>query len=363
MALAMPVVWTPRHRGHAPNGGYWLGVREIGDEEPERGDTLHDQLRAAGVTIVDAPDLGLDPITAVHSADFVDFMARAYAAWVAEGHLDDPGQPQVVPYLFATAGYAARYVAGWRPATIRAEVGLYAMDTMSLIGEGTFDAACAAVHAAVHASDLVLGGGRAAYAAVRPPGHHAGPAFFGGSCYFNNAAAAAQRLRDGGVERVAIVDIDAHQGNGTQEIFWERADVLYASVHVDPAAGWFPHLVGHAHEIGGGDGEGATVNEPIPPGSGDAPWLAALARLCDAVRRHASDVVVVSLGVDAAVDDPAAPLLVTADGFAAAGGALGALDVPTVFVQEGGYDLPRLGPLVLAVLEGFERNVYDAGAG
>ena len=191
---------------------------------------------------------------------------------------------------------------------------------------------------------------------MRPPGHHAGPAFYGGSCYFNNAAAAAQRLRDGGVERVAIVDIDAHQGNGTQEIFWERADVLYASVHVDPAAGWFPHLVGHAHEIGGGDGEGATVNEPIPPGSGDEPWLAALGRLCESVRRHAPDAVVVSLGVDAAVDDPAAPLLVTADGFGAAGGALGALGVPTVFVQEGGYDLPRLGPLVLAVLEGFEHT-------
>ena len=164
MALAMPAVWTPRHRGHVPNGGYWLGVREVGDEEPERGDTLHDQLRDAGVTIVDAPDVGLDPITAVHAADFVDFMSRAYAAWVAEGHLEDPGQPQVVPYLFATAGYAARYVAGWRPATIRAEAGLYAMDTMSLISEGTFDAACGAVHAAVHASDLVLGGNRAAYA-------------------------------------------------------------------------------------------------------------------------------------------------------------------------------------------------------
>jgi acetoin utilization deacetylase AcuC-like enzyme len=355
MALAMPVVWTSRHRGHAPNGGYWLGVREVGDEEPERGDALHDQLREAGVTIVDAPDLGLDPITAVHAAAFVDFMSRAYAAWVAEGHLDDPGQPQVVPYLFANAGYAARYVAGWRPATIRAEVGLYAMDTMSLISEGTFDAACAAAHSAAHASDLVLGGNRAAYAAVRPPGHHAGPAFYGGSCYFNNAAAAAQRLRDGGVGRVAIVDIDAHQGNGTQEIFWERADVLYASVHVDPAAGWFPHLVGHAHEVGGGAGEGATVNDPIPPGSGDEPWLAALQRLCEAVRRHESEAVVVSLGVDAAVDDPAAPLMVTAEGFAAAGGALGALDVPTVFVQEGGYDLSRLTRLVLAVLEGFER--------
>ena len=229
------------------------------------------------------------------------------------------------------------------------------MDTMSLISEGTFDAACSAVDAAVHAGDLVLDGQRAAYAAVRPPGHHAGPAFYGGSCYFNNAAAAAQRLRDGGVERVAIVDIDAHQGNGTQEIFWERGDVLYASVHVDPAAGWFPHLVGHADERGGGDGEGATVNEPIPPGSGDEPWLAALGA---SVRRRAT----ARTGRRRRVARRRCRRRRSggaADGHGRRlrGGrrALAALGVPTVFVQEGGYDLPRLGPLVLAVLDGFER--------
>ena len=148
---------------------------------------------------------------------------------------------------------------------------------MTLISEGTFDAACGAVHAAVHAADLVAERRRAAYAAVRPPGHHAGPAFFGGACYFNNAAAAAQRLRDAGYDRVAIVDIDAHQGNGTQEIFWDRADVLYASVHVDPGAGWFPHLVGFADERGGGAGEGWNVNVPLPPGAGDEQWLAGAA--------------------------------------------------------------------------------------
>lgn len=350
----MPVVWSPRHRGHAPDGGYWLGVREPGDEEPPRGDRLRDEMAATGARIVEPPDLGLDPILAVHDADFVDFMQRAHPSWVAEGHLDDPGQPQVVPYLFATTGYAARHVTGRRPATIRAELGLYAMDTMTLISAGTFDAACAAVHAAAHAADLVTGGERAAYAAVRPPGHHAGPAFFGGSCYFNNAAAAAQRLRHAGHERVAIVDIDAHQGNGTQEIFWDRDDVLYASVHVDPADGWFPHVVGYVDERGGGPGEGWTRNEPVPAGSGDQPWLAALERLIDAVGEHASTALVVSLGVDAAEHDPAAPLLISPDGFGAAGARLAGLALPTVFVQEGGYDLDRLVPLVLEVLTGFE---------
>jgi acetoin utilization deacetylase AcuC-like enzyme len=353
--VQMPVVWTPRHRGHAPHGGYWLGVRETGDEEPERGDLLRDGLAVVGAHIVVPPDLGLAPITAVHDPDFVDFMSRVYPAWVEAGHLTDPGQPHVVGYLFANPGYAARYRTDRRPATIRAELGLYAMDTMTLMGEGTFDAASGAVHAAAHAADLVAGGVRAAYAAIRPPGHHAGPAFFGGSCYFNNSAAAAQRLRESGIGRVAIVDIDAHQGNGTQEIFWERDDVLYASVHVDPGDGWFPHLVGYADERGGGVGEGWNHNEPIPAGSGDDVWLAALGRLIETVERHDPDALVVSLGVDAAEHDPAAPLMITAAGFRAAGIALGRLGLPTVFVQEGGYDLTRLVPLVREVLDGFER--------
>jgi acetoin utilization deacetylase AcuC-like enzyme len=356
VALKMPVIWSARHRGHAPDGGYWLGVRLPGDEEPERGDALRDQLTAAGAEIREPDDHGLGPVLAVHDAGFVDFLSRAYDAWVAEGHLDDPGQPQVVPYLFATAPYAARRRPERRPATIRAEAGLYAMDTMSLISAGTYDAARAAVDGAVTAADLVLAGARAAYAAVRPPGHHAGPAFFGGSCYLNNAAAAAHRLRDGGVARVAIVDIDAHQGNGTQEIFWDRADVLYSSVHVDPGCGWFPHLVGFADERGGGAGEGWNINVPLPPGSGDEQWLAAVRELLDAVERHRSAALVVSLGVDAAADDPAAPLEVTAAGLRAAGASIGELGLPAVFVQEGGYVLDQLAPLVTEVLSGFEEG-------
>ena len=178
--------------------------------------------------------------------------------------------------------------------------------------------------AAVHAADLVAGGAPAAYAAVRPPGHHAGPAFFGGSCYFNNAAAAAQRLRDRGVGRVAIVDIDAHQGNGTQEIFWDRDDVLYASVHVDPGARVVPApRRATPTSAAAGAGEGWNHNAPVPAGSGDEPWLAALDALLQHVESHRSEALVVSLGVDAAVDDPAAPLMITAEGFRAAGARLG----------------------------------------
>ena len=356
MSVAMPTIWTERHRGHATNGGYWLGVHLAGDEEPERGDALRAQMVAAGSPIIEAPDLGLAPVLAVHDERFVDCLRRAYPEWIAAGHARDPGQPFVVPYVFASTGFTARARRDRPPTTIRAEIGLYATDTMTLLGEGTFDAACAAVHVSVHAADLVANGLPAAFAAVRPPGHHAGPAFFGGACYFNNAAAAAQHLRGRGIPRVAIVDIDAHQGNGTQEIFWDRDDVLYATVHVDPAAGWYPHFVGYADEVGGGAGVGATLNVPMPAGAGDEPWLAGLASIVAAVRAHGSAALVVSLGVDAEADDPNSPLQITAGGFRAAGRLMGELQLPTVFVQEGGYNLGHFATLACEVLEGFEES-------
>jgi acetoin utilization deacetylase AcuC-like enzyme len=284
----------------------------------------------------------------VHRPELVSFLADAHGRWVEAGHAAD-GQPDVVPYVFAlpqaTSGRPVR------PATaIRAEVGRFAVDTMSPVGEGTYEAARAAVDVALSAADLVLAGAPSAYAAARPPGHHAGPGSYGGSCYLNSAACAAQHLVDQGAGRVAVVDIDAHHGNGTQEVFWDRDDVFVGSAHVDPGHGWFPHFTGFADEVG----TGANANCPLPPGTGDDGWLSAVDHLVAAAVDHRAEAVVVSLGVDAAADDPESPLGVTQDGFAEAGRRLARTGRPTVFVQEGGYVVDSLGPLVLAVLQGFE---------
>jgi acetoin utilization deacetylase AcuC-like enzyme len=223
---------------------------------------------------------------------------------------------------------------------------------MTLVGPGTWPAARAAVDVALTAVDLVTAGERAAYALCRPPGHHATRSGYGGSCYLNNAAVAAVALRRAGHERVAVIDIDAHHGNGTQAVFWRRPDVLYGSVHVDPGAGWFPHLFGHAHETGAGRGRGTTRNLPLPEGTGDGRWVEAVGELADWAAEGDCSALVVSLGVDAAADDPESPLLVTADGYRSAGELLGGLAMPSVLVQEGGYHLPSLGGLVAAYLEG-----------
>jgi acetoin utilization deacetylase AcuC-like enzyme len=239
-----------------------------------------------------------------------------------------------------------------RAAATHGRAGRFGYDTMTLVGPGTWEAARAAVDCAQTAADLVGDGARAAYALCRPPGHHATREGYGGSCYLNNAAVAAQALRDAGHATVAVVDLDAHHGNGTQAIFWERADVRYGSLHVDPGAGWFPHYFGHTTETGAGDGAGATRNLPLAEGTGDGPWVGAVRELAEFA--EGSDALVVSLGVDAAADDPESPLQVTADGYAAAGRLLGSLGLPAVVVQEGGYHLDTIGGLVAAYLDGHE---------
>ncbi len=336
--LAMPVVWDERCRLHEPAAEIFVGVRTLGTETRERADAL---LGALGESVpAEAHDD--DALLAVHDARLVEFLASAWSDWAASGLVDDPGQDRVVPYVFAheRLGVRREPVATW------ARPGYFAYDTMTLIGPGTWEAARAAVDAALTAADVVVSGAPHAYACVRPPGHHACRAAFGGSCYLNNAAVAAQALR-GHAAKVAVLDIDAHHGNGTQEIFWDRPDVQVASVHVDPGAGWFPHFLGFADETG----DGANLNVPLEPGTGDNGWLDALRRAADWLDAEA---LVVSLGVDAAAGDPESPLQVSAEGFHEAGRIIGALGLPTVLVQEGGYDLETLGPLTLEVLRGVE---------
>jgi acetoin utilization deacetylase AcuC-like enzyme len=218
---------------------------------------------------------------------------------------------------------------------------------MTLIGPGTWEAARAAVDVALTAVDLVAEGEPVAYACCRPPGHHVTRSLYGGSCYLNNTAIAASALLAHVGGPVAVVDVDAHHGNGTQELFLGRGDVFTASVHVDPGAGWFPHFLGFAAE-----NDDANLNLPLAPGTRDSGWLQAVREAAEFAA--AARALVVALGVDAATGDPESPLEVTAPGYREAGRVLGELGLPTVVVQEGGYDLATIGPLVAEFLSGVE---------
>jgi acetoin utilization deacetylase AcuC-like enzyme len=372
----IPFVWHPRTRRHLPSAEIWLGVRTPGTEVVERVNVIREALIRAGHPEVTASDPDPEALLAVHSAGLIEHLRTIHDAWVVGGYTTNPGQDRVVPYVFPTeamlGGLPVR-----RPTAAHARAGQYCYDTMTLIGPGTWDAVEAAAGAALTAVDLVAtaawvdgpgdgtsgpGAAPMAYALCRPPGHHAAREAFGGSCYLNNAAIAAEAIRARGARRVAVLDIDAHHGNGTQAIFYNRGDVFYGSVHVDPGAGWFPHFMGFADETGFHGGAGANLNIPVPPRAGDDRWLEAVQDLIESARAFRPDALVVSLGVDAAIDDPESPLRVTRDGLRAAGILLGGLGVPTVAVQEGGYHLKSLGTLVVDTLTGLAEGAARAAA-
>jgi len=347
---SVPVVWSGDTRLHVPGAEVWVGVPTPGTEVPERVDEVLGAVRAAGHPVVEARGHDDTVLLRVHDAALVEHLRTVHDEWMASEIPELVGQRKVVPYAFPTEAMLGGLPAH-RAVAVHARAGQFGYDTMTLVGAGTWAAARAAVDCALTAVDLVGEGAQVAYALCRPPGHHVTRAAYGGSCYLNNAAVAAEALRAAGHERVAVIDVDAHHGNGTAAIFYERGDVAYGSVHVDPGAGWFPHYVGFADETGTGAGAGTTLNLPLAPGSDDGVWCRSVEQLAAWVAALGVEALVVSLGVDAAADDPESPLLVTADGYRRAGAALGGLGVPTVAVQEGGYHLPSLGGLVAACLE------------
>jgi len=337
----LPFVWSDECLRHEPGAEIWIGVRTPATELPERALRIREALLAAGAREVPAAAHPDDALLAVHDPALVEFLRTAWDEWAALGLPND----RVVPYVFAreelTSGRPAP-----KPAAVWARPGRFAYDTMTLIGPGTWEAARGAVDCALTAVELVAGGERVAYACCRPPGHHVTRSLYGGSCYLNNSAVAAAALLERVGGPVAIVDIDAHHGNGTQELFRGRADVRTASVHVDPGEGWFPHFLGFAAE-----NDESNLNLPVAPGSGDGPWVAAVREAAGFAA--GARALVVALGVDAATADPESPLAVTHDGYGEAGRILGSLGAPTVVVQEGGYDLGTIGDLVVATLQGF----------
>ncbi len=348
---AVPVVWSPTTREHDPRHEVWVGVPTVGTEVAARVDAILASLGNADHRLLESTGSPDDVLGAVHEPELLEFLRTASTRWARGPYAELVGQDQVVPYLFPTPA-----MSGGLPTrsavAVHADAGRFAYDTMTPVGLGTWPAARAAAACALEAAELVAAGEPLAYALCRPPGHHATRSGYGGSCYLNNAAVAAESLRRGGADRVGILDLDAHHGNGTAAIFYDRDDVLYGSVHVDPASGWFPHVVGYAEETGRGPGEGATRNLPIVEGTTDAAWLEAVQDLVAWTVTAGCTALVVSLGVDAAMDDPESPLLVTGDGYHQAGVLVGASGLAAVVVQEGGYHLPTLGALVAAYLSG-----------
>jgi acetoin utilization deacetylase AcuC-like enzyme len=344
----MRVVYSADHHAHDPAIEVESGRAIPQRESPPRAELIRAALVDDGrFTFAPPTEHGLAPIEAVHDPAMVRYLETAWAELQAAG---EPGEP--VPDTFLHMGVREGMGPPPEPVTAHGRFGYWCFETYTPLVEGTYVAARAAVDVALSAADAVAAGERVAYGLCRPPGHHAPRAAFGGYCFFNNAAVVAARWSAATGTRVAVIDVDYHHGNGTQQIFYERDDVLYASLHGDPARA-YPHFAGYAEETGSGRGRGATHNVPLEAGCTDERYVAALDEALDVIDGFGAALVVVSLGVDTFRLDPLSDLAIDAPTFAACGARLAGLGVPTVILQEGGYHLESLGENVRRWLDGF----------
>ena len=282
----------------------------------------------------------------VHSPRYLAFLASAWDQWLA---LDaDNAQRDVLPSVWPVRGFRADVL----PDNFAARVGLFSFDAGTPLTAGTWEAARTGAHCALSAAQVVLEGAPAAFALSRPPGHHAGADFFGGYCFLNNAAIAAQHLRDAGLGRVAVLDVDYHHGNGTQAIFYDRPDVFFASIHGDPRTE-YPFYLGHADETGVGAGLGCNLNLPLSRGSDFVAWSAALEQALAAIGRFGAEALVVSLGMDTFIGDPISGFRLESEDYLRLGERLARVGLPTVLVFEGGYAVDAVGVNAVNVLEAF----------
>jgi acetoin utilization deacetylase AcuC-like enzyme len=354
------VVYSPAHLAHDTVTETVMGAVIPANEVPERAERIRTTLEAdGGFTLVGPTDHGPDPILAVHDPGLVRFIDEAWR----EARAQSINRPNLIADTFPTfrmfEGMSPEFVAS-RPETRFAagRAGWWGLDTANPLVAGTAGAARAAVDVALTTVDLVLGGERAAYGLCRPPGHHAARSMAGGYCFFNNAAIAAEAIVRASGERVAILDVDYHHGNGTQQIFWRRGDVLYVSLHADPDR-QYPFFLGRADETGEGEGSGANLNIPLPAGTDDDAYLEALDRGLAAIADAPGDVIVVSLGFDTYGHDPIGDFALTTAVYHECGRRAAALGRRLVILQEGGYHRPSLGANARAWLRGAEGRPYE----
>lgn len=341
----MLTVYSDDHRLHHGKFEFAEGELVPAFESPDRADMVLEAVREAGLGKVSEPDdFGLDPVLRVHDRRFVEFLRQAWSLWSAAGRDHD-----ALPYTFTS-----RDLRQVEPDHIDGKLGYFAFDAGTPITAGTWQAAASATNVALTGAARLQEEGQHVFSLCRPPGHHASADCYGGYCFLNNAAIAAQYLLDNRASRVAILDIDYHHGNGTQSIFYERDDVLFTSVHGDPDQE-YPYFLGRADEEGRGDGKGFNVNFPLPWDTDAGNWFEALDAALRAIAGYSPDFIVVSLGVDAFIDDPISRFRLSSDDFLAVGERIANLGPPILFVMEGGYAVAEIGTNVANVLLGANR--------
>lgn len=325
----MEAFFSPIQNQHSPKSYLSRGQMRAPQELPERTSQLLKGLDELGVDISEPTDYGMESISKVHSLDYLRFLESAHRRWKQAP--EDWGE-EVMSNIFVRSPNPLR--------GILAESARYQADGSCPIGAETWKAAYWSAQSALSGAHELLNGQSRAYAVCRPPGHHARRDAAGGFCYLNNAAIAAEALRTK-YSRIAILDPDMHHGQGIQEIFYERDDVLYISIHGDPT-NFYPVVSGHEDERGAGAGEGYNINLPMPHGSSEETFFSRLEEATEAINLYQPQILIVALGFDIYREDPQAKVSVSSEGFGRMGQRLKELGLPTLVVQEGGYHLDTL---------------------
>jgi acetoin utilization deacetylase AcuC-like enzyme len=339
------VVYSSAHRQHDPLHDIQGGVAADMVERAARAEHILDALRSDAAFEVRRPtEHGIAPIEAVHAPGLIAFLREASAEAAAGVELF----PDTFRHPALREGMSQEST---EPLDLTGRLGWWCFDTGTPVVGGTFEAARAAVDVALTTADLVLDGASVAYALCRPPGHHAARSVFGGFCYFNNAAIAAEYLLHRTDGKIAVLDLDYHHGNGTQQIFYARQEVLYVSLHADPRRA-YPYFSGNVDETGAGPGADATYNIPLPAATSDAQYLGALDQALEVLLRYAPTLTIVSLGIDTYCHDPLGDFALTTPVYRECGRRVAAASGRTVVLQEGGYYLPDLGENVREFLLG-----------
>lgn len=341
----METIYSDKHKLRDAKTELFGGQLVPPFERPSRAEHILKRVRSTNFgPVTDPTDFGLDPIKAIHRPDFISFLQTVWADWQEAGFKGE---------AIATI-WPARRMADICPNFVEGKLGYYALAAETSISDGTWDAAYASAQVALTGAKRISAGAKGVFALCRPPGHHATADMFGGFCFLNNAAIAAQSLLDDGAKRVAILDVDFHHGNGTQDIFYQRSDVLFLSLHGDPME-TFPYFLGHSEEKGSGVGEGYNLNIPLPAGTLFPQWREALAICLKRVAEFKADALVVSLGVDTFENDPISFFKLASADFESYGNDIAKVNIPTLFVLEGGYDVEEIGINVVNVLRGFSQ--------
>jgi acetoin utilization deacetylase AcuC-like enzyme len=337
-------VFDDTQRSHAPREFIVSGKPQPIPEVPERIDMLLEGVRRLGGPVVAPPEIFGDTLALVHDRRYIQFLSTLWERWQRLPDASETPSPNV----FALG--RGNLPPTSYPDSVVGQCGWHLGDRSCPVTPKTWQAARASAATAAHGARLLLGGERFAYALCRPPGHHAAADMAAGFCYFNNAAIAAEVLTGAG-RRTAILDIDVHHGNGTEAIFYDRADVLTVSIHAHPKR-FYPFFWGYAEERGRGAGEGFNFNLPLERGATIKPYRAALEAALRRVSDFAPDVLVLAQGLDIAVDDPFQGFAIETADFAVIGRDIASLGLPVLAVQEGGYPSPSLGLNLESLLSG-----------